>query len=415
MTLNSLEVRPGNIQLPAIAGGMPAFAAEERLIFQAPMITEAEIEGVANCLRSRWIGLGPRVTAFEDAFAAYTGAPYASAVSSCSAALHLALLSLGVGPGDEVVAPTMTYCATAHAILHVGATPVLADCEYASSNVSASTIAAKVTGRTKAVIVVHMAGYACDMADIQELCSRKNLLLIEDCAHAIETVQAGTHAGLFGHVGCFSFYPTKNITCGDGGMVITADKRLHRRIKLLSQNGMSADAWCRETTKRKTQILAPGYKYNMTDMEAALGMSQLSDIDNRWLVRERLSHLYGNWLQHRGIEMITPVISTAMDRPAYHLLSIRLRVEALTLNRDRMVDAMSAEHVGTGIHYMPLHQQPYYRRRYKLRRQDFPNASRIGERTLSLPLSADLTEETVRRVCGALCRLIDYCYKEGLE
>ena len=397
--------------LPALAGGKPAFEASRRLIFQAPVITDAEIDAVTECLRSRWIGLGPRVTAFEEDFARYTGAPYAAAVSSCSAALHLALIAMNIGPGDEVIAATMTYCATVHAILHAGATPVLADCDLHSYNMTVADIERRITAKTRAVIVVHMAGRACDMDGIVALCRAKKLRLIEDCAHAIETTYHGVHAGLFGDVGCFSFYPTKNITTGDGGMAITRNARLHRRIKLLSQNGMSAGAWERETKLHRTRILAAGFKYNMTDIEAALGRIQLAAVESRWECRKRLCESYTKVLQHPAILLAGGAPEDS--RNAYHLFSIRLRLDGTGATRDDVVAGMKAENIGTGIHYVPVHQQPYYRHRYRFKDSDFPNASQIGASTLSLPLSADLSFDELSTVSHALLRLLNYFYAKG--
>ena len=305
----------------------------------------------------------------------------------------------------------MTYCATVHAILHVGATPVLADCDLHSYNITAVEIERRITSKTKAVIVVHIAGRACDMESIVSLCRSKKIRLIEDCAHAIETTYRGVHAGLFGDVGCFSFYPTKNITTGDGGMVITRDTKLHRRIKLLSQNGMSADAWARETRLHRTRILAPGFKYNMTDIEAAMGRVQLAAVESRWECRKRLSESYTEVLRHPAIILA----GSAPDdsRNAYHLFSVRLRLDGAGVTRDDVVAGMKAENIGTGIHYVPVHQQPYYRHRYRFKDADFPNASQIGATTLSLPLSADLSNGEASTVSHALLRLLNYFYAKG--
>ena len=214
--------------LPALAGGAPVRSRENRIIFGAPLLGEAEIASVAECIHSRWIGLGERVGRFEQAFAAYKQAPYAAAVSSCSAALHLALLALGINPGDEVIAPSMTFCSTIHAIVHAGATPVLVDCDRVTMNIAPSAIERSISPRTRAVIVVHMCGRSCEMGAILEIAQKHGLKVIEDCAHAIETTYHGRPAGLLGDAGCFSFYPTKSITTGDGGMVISPHQGDHQ-------------------------------------------------------------------------------------------------------------------------------------------------------------------------------------------
>jgi dTDP-4-amino-4,6-dideoxygalactose transaminase len=406
---NELRAYPEPIaidSLPAIAGGTPTIPRDRRIIFQTPIITDEDVARITDCLRSLWIGKGPRVDEFEKQFAAYKSAPYAAAVSSCSAGLHLALLALGIGPGDEVIAPTMTFCSTVHAILHVGATPVLADCHLENYNILPADIERKLGPRTKAVIVVHMAGRPCQMDAILDIARAKNLRVIEDCAHAIEAKFKGIPSGLMGDIGCFSFYPTKNLTTGDGGMVITASRRLFRRVKLLSQNGVVADAWARETGRIRNRIVAPGYKYNMTDIEASLGMAQLAALESRWVIRQHLCKMYLRLLQHPAI--IQPAQPDPESRHAHHLFAIHLRLESLRATRDQIAAAMSAENVGTGVHYVPVHQQPYYKRRFRFSDSQFPNASILGPRTLSLPLSGDLTDDQIASICTALHRILDY-------
>src|SRR5664279_1536467 len=259
--------------LPAMVGGTPVRRPEARLIFGAPAIGEAEIASVVECLRSNWIGLGPRVERFERAFAQYKEAPYAAAVSSGTAALHLALLALNLGPGDEVIAPAMTFCSTIHSIVHTGATPVLVDCSRSTFNIDPAQIEERITPRSKAILVVHMCGRCCEMDSILDLARRYGLRVIEDCAHAIEATHHGVPAGQMGDAGCFSFYPTKNITTGDGGMVITRDRQVYERVKVLSLHGMTADAWSRFVGgPTGYEVIAAGFKYNMTDLAASLGL-----------------------------------------------------------------------------------------------------------------------------------------------
>ncbi|HZD32633.1 MAG TPA: DegT/DnrJ/EryC1/StrS family aminotransferase, partial [Candidatus Angelobacter sp.] len=286
-----------NHELPAIAGGTPVRSRHNRIIFGAPLIGEAEAASVADCIRSRWIGLGERVSRFEQEFAAYKQAPHAAAVSSCSAGLHLALDALGIGAGDEVIAPSLTFCSTIHSILHVGARPVLVDSDRQSLNVDPAAIGQAITPRTKAVIAVHMAGRACEMDAILAIANRHGLQVIEDCAHAIETTYRGVSAGLLGDAGCFSFYPTKSITTGDGGMVISRHRDLIARVKLMSYNGVAASAWSRFTGDTAGyEVMAAGYKYNMTDMEAALALPQLPLLDERWSRRQALWNAYDGQL-----------------------------------------------------------------------------------------------------------------------
>jgi dTDP-4-amino-4,6-dideoxygalactose transaminase len=406
--------RSGNSQhihedrdLPAIAGGKPVRAREKRIIFGEPLLGETEVAAVAECIRSRWIGLGERVGRFEQEFAAYKQAPFAAAVSSCSAGLHLVLEALGIGPGDEVIAPTLTFCSTIHAILHTGATPVLVDCDQASMNIDPAGIERAITPRTKAIMVVHMCGRSCEMDEILAIAGTHNLKVIEDCAHAIETTYHNVGSGLIGDVGCFSFYPTKSITTGDGGMVISRNPELIERVKLLSYNGVATSAWTRFAGDvAGYEVLAAGYKYNMTDMEASLGLPQLPLLEERWAVRERLWRLYDEEL--RELPLILPSTGDSANRHAYHLYTPLLELEKLSVGRQQIVAAMEAENIGVGIHYEPVHTQPFWIERFGRDDGEFPNATYIGERTISLPLSAGMTEDDVADVCGALGRILRY-------
>ena len=293
---------------PAIAGGDPIRARDRRLIFGAPVIGEAEIASVTDCLRSNWIGLGGRVERFEQEFARYKGAPYAVGVSSGTAAIHLALLALGIGAGDEVIAPAMTFCSTIHSIVHTGAKPVLVDCSRSTFNIDPAQIEERITSRTKAILVVHMCGRCCEMDSILDIARRYGLRVIEDCAHAIEATHHGNPAGLMGDVGCFSFYPTKNITTGDGGMVITRDRQVYEHVKVLSLHGMTADAWSRFVGgPTGYEVIAAGFKYNMTDLAASLGLPQLAAIEERWRQREQIWLAYTERLKELPLLLPPPV------------------------------------------------------------------------------------------------------------
>jgi dTDP-4-amino-4,6-dideoxygalactose transaminase/protein involved in polysaccharide export with SLBB domain len=396
--------------IPAIAGGVPVRPPARTIVFGAPVIGDAEIASVAECLRSRWIGVGPRVQRLEEAFARYKGAPYATAVSSGTAALHLALVALGVGPGDEVIAPTMTFCSTIHAIVHAGATPVLVDCDRATFNVTPEEIERRVTRRTKVVLLVHMCGRSCDMDPIMEIARRQGLRVVEDCAHAIETKYHGRPAGLVGDVGCFSFYATKNVTTGDGGMVITRDRRLAARMKTLSLHGMTADAWSRfKGRPGHYRVEDAGFKYNMTDIAAAVGLPQLAEVETRWQRRRAIWDIYMERLG--GLPLMLPPPPEPGTRHAYHLFTPLLRLDELGGRRDDVIAAMRAENVLTGVHYVPVHQQPYYRRRFGYAAGDFPGAAFVGRRTLSLPIAADLTDPDVADVCRALDRVLAHVAK----
>jgi len=392
--------------LPAIAGGTPVRSRVNRLVFGAPVLGEEEIASVAECIRSQWIGLGARVEHFEQEFARYKGAPYALAVSSGTAAIHLALAALRIGAGDEVIAPAMTFCSTIHAIVTTGAKPVLVDCCRDTFNIDPEQVQVRITPRTKGILVVHMCGRCCDMDPILEIARKHGLHVIEDCAHAIESTSNGEAAGLMGEVGCFSFYPTKNITTGDGGMVITRDPELFQRAKVLSLHGMTADAWSRfEGGPSGYEVIEAGFKYNMTDLAASLGLPQLAKIEEHWRQRERVWSQYNEQLEE------LPLLLPATDpesRHAYHLYTPLLILEELHVGRTEIVAALEAENIGVGIHYVPVHQQPYYRQQFGFEDSDFPNATFVGERTLSLPLSPAMSERDVSDVVTALTRVCRY-------
>ena len=392
--------------LPAIAGGTPIRSRADRLIFGAPVLGEEEVASVVECIRSQWIGLGARVERFTQEFARYKGAPCALAVSSGTAAIHLALAGLGIGPGDEVIAPAMTFCSTIHSIVHCGAKPVLVDCCRDTFNIDPEQVESRITPRTKAILVVHMCGRSCEMDALLEIAGKHGLRVIEDCAHAIETTYRGKAVGLIGDVGCFSFYPTKNITTGDGGMVITRDPELFQRAKVLSLHGMTADAWSRfEGGPGGYEVVEAGFKYNMTDLGAALGLPQLAKIEERWRRREQVWSQYNEQL--RDLPLQLPATDTD-SRHACHLYTPLLVLEELRVGRRQVIAALEAENIGVGIHYVPVHQHPYYRQHFGFLDADFPNAAFVGERTFSLPLSPAMSEQDVSDVVEALTRICAY-------
>jgi dTDP-4-amino-4,6-dideoxygalactose transaminase len=393
--------------LPAIAGGSAVRARQNRLIFGAPEIGEAEIASVVECLRSNWIGLGARVEQFEQAFARYKQAPYAAAVSSGTAAIHLTLLALGIGPGDEVIAPVMTFCSTIHSIVHTGATPVLVDCSRSTFNLDPQGIEDRITPRAKAILVVHMCGRCCEMDAVLDIARRHGLHVIEDCAHAIEATYHGRPAGLIGEAGCFSFYPTKNIATCDGGMVTTANPAIQQRVKVLSLHGMTADAWSRFVGgPTGYEVVAAGFKYNMTDVAAAIALPQMEHVEAQWARREHIWQAYNERL--RGLPLQLPAAVEAESRHAYHLYTPLLSLEEIGVPREKIIAALEAENIGVGIHYVPVHQHPYYRDRFGYTDSDFPNATFVGERTVSLPLSPSMTESDVDDVVTALTRIFRY-------
>jgi len=366
-----------------------------------------EQDAVLEVMRAGAPSCGPAVKRFEETFARYCGTEYGLAVSSGTTGLQLAMIAAGVGPGDEVITTPISWISTANAAAVLGAKVVFADVDARTLNLDPASVEKKITPRTRALIVVHMCGRSCEMDPILEIARKHGLKVIEDCAHAIETTYRGQPAGLMGDAGCFSFYPTKSITTGDGGMVTSRDRDLIARVKLLSYNGIATNTWTRFADGVPGyEVIAAGFKYYMTDMEAALGLPQLPLLEGRRSQRERLWFAYNKQLE--GLPVVVPQTVDVETRHAYHLYTPLLQLEKLSVKREQIVAAMEAENIGVGIHYEPVHAQPYYRERLGYRDVDLPNSSYIGERTISLPLSAGMTEEDVSDVCVALGRILRY-------
>lgn len=390
----------------AIDGGSPVRPKDKFLVFGAPVFEEPEIEEVVECMRRRWIGTGPKVSQFEEDFAAFKGAKHTIAVNSCTAALHLSLSAAGIGPGDEVITTPMTFCATVNAIIHTGATPVLADCDRKTMNILPEEIEKKVTARTKAILPVHFAGRCCDMDSIMSLARTYDLMVIEDCAHAIESEYKGRKAGRFGEVGCFSFYVTKNIVTGEGGMILAKESQIAEKVKVLALHGMSKDAWKRFSDEgyKHYQVIHAGYKYNMMDMQAAIGIHQLKRVEQYWKRRENIWERYN--AAFTGLPCITPAAPEADTKHAYHLYTPFIDLDRFGKDRDWVLNALTAENIGVGVHYLPVHLHPFYRKTFGWKKGDFPNAEWIGARTLSLPLSPALNDEDVADVITAFTKVL---------
>jgi dTDP-4-amino-4,6-dideoxygalactose transaminase len=389
----------------ACEGGRPV--RPEFLVFGRPLIGEEEIAEMVDTLRSGWIGFGPKCQRFEREFADYAGAQFALSVNSATAALHLALLAAEIGPGDEVITTPLTFVATANVIVHVGATPVFVDVDPRTQNIDPERIASAVTRRTRGVIPVHMAGWPCDMDAIGAIAERHGLTVIEDAAHAAESWHRGRKIGSMSHFTAFSFYATKNLTTGEGGMLTTNDASVVDRLRALRLHGLDKDAWKRYTPGGFVpyEALEPGYKYNMTDMQASLGLHQLARLERALEVRERLWAVYDRaFADVPGIAIRRPP-RTEGTRHARHLYTIELDLGALDCDRTRFMEALAAENVGSGIHFVPVHLHRYYRETYGTERGDFPHAERIGARTLSLPLSAAMDEADAQDVIRAVTKV----------
>jgi dTDP-4-amino-4,6-dideoxygalactose transaminase len=372
------------------------------LVFGAPLIEEAEIEEVMDSMRSGWLGTGPKVARFEAAFREYTGAQYAMAVNSCTAGLHLSMLVAGLGPGDEVITTPMTFAATVNTIIHSGATPVLVDCDRETMLIDPQRIEDAVTPRTRAIVPVHLCGRPCDMDAIGDIARRHDIIVIEDAAHAIETVYKGRKIGNISHFTCFSFYSTKNVVTGEGGMVTTNNPDFADKIKIYGLHGMSRDAWKRfsDDGYKHYQVVFPGFKYNMMDLQAAIGLHQLARVNKTLQRRNEIWQIYDEAFAD------LPVGLPALDEPdtvhARHLYTLMIDKERCGLTRDEFMQKMHRLNVGTGVHYVGVHLHPYYRERFGFSERSFPNASWISERTVSIPLSPRLSSSDVEDVISAV-------------
>ncbi|MBI4040658.1 MAG: DegT/DnrJ/EryC1/StrS family aminotransferase [Deltaproteobacteria bacterium] len=379
----------------------------EYIQFCKPYLESQDVACVTEVLKSGWIGTGPKTKLFENEFCRFTGAKHAIALNSCTAGLHLALQAIGIQPGDEVITSPLTFCATANVIAHVRAKPVFADIDPKTFNIDPIEIEKKITPKTKAIIPVHFAGHPCPMDAILDLAQQYQLRVIEDAAHALESWYHGKKIGNIGDFTAFSFYATKNITTGEGGMLTTNSEEDAARVRVLSLHGMSQDAWKRYQVKGITvhfEVLEAGYKYNMFDIQAALGLSQLERIDKLYMQRQRLYHVYDQALKDVPEIRLQEHLSQMVH--GCHLFVILLDLEALRVDRDTFRHLLHEHQIGTGIHFSALHLQPFYRRTYHYGDHDFPMAEQVSSRILSLPLYLGLTNEQIDYVIDTLKKLL---------
>jgi dTDP-4-amino-4,6-dideoxygalactose transaminase len=373
--------------------------------FAPPAIGSGEVAEVVATLESGWLSTGPRVQQFERAFADYVGASHAVAVNSGTAALHLSLLAAGVGSADEVVTTPLTFCATANVVVHVGATPRFADIDPETWNLSPAAAAAAMTPRTRALVPVHYAGRPVDTAAFRQLAMQHGAVLIEDAAHCVEGRSAGAKIGTTGDITCFSFYATKNLTTGEGGMLTTARPDWASFARVASLHGMSRNGWVRSVDRSPDyDVVMPGYKYNMMDLQAAIGLHQLASLEERLKRREAIWHFYDDALAALPVTRPAPV--AAADRHARHLYTV-LVDPGSGWTRDGLGQALQREGIATSVHFKALHLQPYYAQRFGLRPGMFPVAEMVSARTLSLPLSSAMTDGQVERVVSVLRALLN--------
>jgi dTDP-4-amino-4,6-dideoxygalactose transaminase len=376
---------------------------EEFLPFSRPTISQAAIDEVVACLKSGWITTGPRVKQFEDDLKAYLGAPHVLSLTSATAGLHLVLVALQLKPGDEVITTPMTFAATLNTIVLAGGKPVLVDVEPGTYNMDVTRIEKAITKRTRAIMPVHFAGLPVDLDPLYDIAKKHNLRVIEDAAHAIGTEYKGKRIGSFGDIQVFSFHPNKNMTTGEGGCVVTRDEKLASDVALLRFHGMDREAWNRFGKKgsQHYEIIAPGYKYNMMDIQAALGLHQLKQLDGYIKRRTELALRY-----HRLLADWTHW--TVTKSPAYshlhawHLYTPLINPEAAGMDRDAFMQGMKERNIGTGLHYRAVHLYPYYREQFGFKPGDFPVAETISDRIVSLPLFPLMTDQDQDRVIAAM-------------
>lgn len=392
----------------AIDGGTPV--RETMLPFGAPYFGAEEIAEVVDTLKSGWISTGPKTKQFEQEFAEYVGARYAIGLNSCTAGLHLSLVVLGIGPGDEVIVPSLTFGATANVVEHTGARPVLVDIDPVRLTIDPAAVERAITPRTKAIMAVHYAGMPCDLDALHALAERHDITVIEDAAHAIGTQYNGRIVGGLSPLTNFSFYANKNLSTAEGGMVTTNDAELEQKLRVYHLHGLSRDAWKRYHTKEfsLSEIVAPGYKYNMTDVQASLGIHQLRKQEAFIARREEIASFYDEaFSELEGLVWTQPRPHDGLNRHVLHLYPILIDVKQLTVNRNRVLSALLAENIGVSMHFYPLHEMPYYRETYGYAPHDFPNAHWVGETEISLPVQPQITDSDAMDVVEAVKKVLE--------
>ena len=366
-----------------------------------PEIGPEEIEEVVDSLRSGWITSGPKVKKFEERFAEYCGVKHAIAVNSCTAALHIALTAMGVGPGDEVIVPTLTFCSTANVVAHLGARPVIVDIDR-HYQISVDAIERAISPRTKAIIPVHYAGQAVDLDEIAALAAKHNIPILEDAAHAAGSEYKGRKIGDHGNTVAFSFYATKNMTTGEGGMITTHDEEAATKMRRLALHGMSRDAWKRYTQAGSWyyEILEPGYKDNMTDVAASIGLHQLNKLDRFTARRQDLARRYDDAFRKLGcFRLMQP---RENRNHVYHIYPVEILPGTLDISRDQLIDRLKELNIGTSVHFIPLHRHPYYRDTHGYATEQFPMAEKVFKNILSLPLYPKMSDSDADEVIEAV-------------
>ncbi len=381
---------------------------QREILFARPFIEDEDINAIIEVLKSGWLSTGPKVKEFEKEFAHYIGAKYAVAVNSCTAALHLALEGYNIGQGDEVITTPYTFVSTSEVILYTGAKPVFVDIEPDGFNIDPNNIEKAITKKTKAIIPVHIAGEPCELDEILDIANRYNLVVIDDAAHALPAKYKGKMIGTMCDATCFSFYATKNLATGEGGMLTTSSQGVAQKVEILRLHGMSREAWRRYSDAQASwyyEILDKGYKYNMGDIQAAMGLVQLRKLAKMQALRKKIVEIYNKELEDLNEFVILP-----QERPgkehAWHLYIIRLVQKNLKITRDEFINKLKEYGINTSVHFIPLHLMPYYRKTFGFKKGDFPNAEKTYESAVSLPLYPSLSEDDAEYVAKSVRKIL---------
>lgn len=377
------------------------------LLFHKPFISEEEVDEIVDTVRSGWLSMGPKTIRFENNFSEYIGVNKSVAVSSWTAAGHLSLEAFGIKEGDEVIVPTMTFPATAEIVCYFKAKPVIVDVDEDTLNISLEAIEKAITPKTKAIIPVHYGGQPCDLDEIHAIANKHNIKVLEDAAHSLPAKYKGKKIGTISDVTCFSFYATKTLSTGEGGMICTNDEEIAERVKIMRLHGINRDAWKRYTESGSWyyEVVAPGYKYNFTDLQASLGLPQLKKVDTMWNSRKRIAAKYTEAL--KDLDMIQ-LHTIKPDRDSsWHLFPIRLYLDRITKNRAQIINELREKKIGVGVHFMPVHQHLYYSETFNLSDAEYPVASAAFPRLMSLPIYPGMTDDNVDKVIDVLINTLN--------
>lgn len=378
----------------------------EFLPLAKPTIDEEEINSVVDVLKSGWLTTGPKVKEFEENMQKYIGCKKAVGLTSCTGGLHIALAALGIGPGDEVIVPTYTFAATAHVVAWLGAKPILVDVEKDTFNIDLNKIEERITKKTKAIIPVHFAGHSCDIDWILKIAKKFNLFVIEDAAHAIGTEYKGKKIGNFGNATVFSFYVTKTMTTGEGGMVVTNDEKLGNKLKKYSYFGVDKDAFNRYSDKGNWyyEVVDLGYKYNMDNIQGAMGVEQLKKLDKFIDKRREIAKIYNELL--KGVDGLKIPSEKEYTKHSYHLYPVLIDFERIGISKNEFIEKLREFKIGTSVHFIPLHLHPYYQKKYGYKKGDFPIAEELFEKEISLPMYPGLSNEEIKYIAKTIKEII---------